>query len=84
MYKNKAKQQEANRLIERNTRKGVTLDNTHPLIYALIDPVKRKRLESICTLLKTHHVSEAVFYGCRSPVPFNVVSDYLDCLTKKQ
>ena len=63
--------------------KKVRLHKTHPLIYALIDPVKRKRLESICTLLKTHHVSEAVFYGCRSPVPFNVVSDYLDCLTKK-
>ncbi len=59
---------------------SVTLDSVtyHPILDALVDPVKRDKLERISQELKNHHVSELVSYGCRKPIPFDVVGDLLE------
>ena len=80
MYKDKAKQKEAVREAVRKHRQGITKGITqyHPILLALIDPVKRKKLEAITQSLKAHHVSELVSYGLRKPIPFDVVGELLE------
>ena len=58
------------------TEKGMT--QYHPILDALIDPVKRDKLERIYQELKSHHVSELVSYGLRKPIPFDVVGELLE------
>ena len=60
------------------TLKSITGEALHPIMEALIDPVKRKKLEAITQSLKAHHVSELVSYGCRNPIPFDVVGELLE------
>ena len=51
-----------------------------PILYALIDPIKRKKLEAIYQSLRTHNKADKVFYGFPGlgGVPFNIVGDYLE------
>ncbi len=62
---------------------SVTQDVTHypAIIYALTDPIKRKKLEAIAQSLKEFKQAENVYYGCRDPVPFDVVGDLLEATT---
>ena len=67
------------------TGEDVTLSNTndvtqyHPILYALTDPIKRKKLESICESLGRHDVLDRVYYGCGAySLSMDVVSDLLD------
>jgi len=50
------------------------------IVYALTDPVKRKKMEQVCQSLKTHKQVENVYYGYPglSGVPFDVIGDLLD------
>jgi len=50
------------------------------IIYALTDPVKRKKLEKITQSLKIHKQAENVYYGYLGlgGVPFDVVGDLLE------
>ena len=83
---NKALQREKTRLrVERYRSKekalpkgSVTGEALHPILEALIDPVKRRKLEAISQELKARHVSEQVFYGCVNPIPFDVVGELLE------
>ena len=51
-----------------------------PILSALIDPIKRAKLEAIYESLKAHKKADKVFYGYPGlgGVPFNVIGDYLD------
>ena len=56
--------------------------NVRPIIKALADPVKRKKLQAIYQSLKDHRVLGNVYYGCgEDPVPMEEVGKLLDCLT---
>jgi len=57
-----------------------SLDNVtqYPaILLALVDPVKRKKLEAIVLEMKRHHVSEHVRYGIAGPT-FDVVGELLE------
>lgn len=62
---------------------SVTQDVTQypAIIYALTDPIKRKKLEAITQSLKTFKVADKVFYGI-SGIPFDVVGDLLEATSK--
>lgn len=90
-YKDKEKELEATRervRRYRNKHKGVTLEGVtgqgvtqYPaILYALTDPIKRKKLEAITQSLKEFKVADKVFYGYPGlgGVPFDVVSEYLE------
>jgi len=54
-------------------------DKYHPILDALVDTVKRKKLERVSEELKNHHVIEQVYYGCgANPIRMDVVSEMLD------
>ena len=56
--------------------------NVRPIIKALADPVKRKKLEAIYQSLKAHNVLSNTYYGCGTDsTPFEEVGKLLDCLT---
>lgn len=61
---------------------SVTQDVTQypAIIYALTDPVKRKKLEKITQSLKIHKQDMNVYYGYPNMggVPFDVVGDLLE------
>jgi len=89
MYKDKEKQKEATaeRVRRyRNKQKGVTSEGvtqqgvTYPAILrALVDPIKRQKLEKIYQSLKEFKQAENVYYGCgKDSVPFDVVGDLLE------
>lgn len=54
-------------------------DKYPALLYALTDPIKRKKLEKICVSLKAHNVLDKVYYGYPDRgVPFDIVAELLD------
>ena len=56
--------------------------NVRPIIKALADPVKRKKLEAIYESLKAHNVLRNTYFGCGTDsTPFEEVGKLLDCLT---
>ena len=60
---------------------SVTLDVTQypAILIALVDPIKRVKLEKIYQSLNTFNQAENVYYGCgRGSTPFDVVGDLLD------
>ena len=67
------------------TSKGLTEDGNYVLdphkypaiLYALTDPVKRKKLEKITQSLKDFKQAENVCYGVNGPA-FDVIGDLLD------
>jgi len=63
--------------LEGVTEQGVT---SYPaIIYALTDPIKRKKLEAIIGSLSRRGIASQLYYGCgRSSVPFDIVGDLLD------
>ncbi len=51
----------------------------HPILEAIIDPVKRKKLEAICMALKRRNLQSLVYYGCGAySVSFDMVEEILD------
>ena len=88
--KDKALQREQTRKrVERyrNKQNSVTEDNNvtqdvtqYPAILkALVDPVKRRKLEKIYQSLRDFKQAENVYYGCgKDSVPFPVVGDLLE------
>ncbi len=90
-YKDKEKRKELSREAMRKRRgvniQGLTkealteqgLTEYHPILYALVDPVKRKKLQDICGALSHRNLQSNLFYGCgiRS-LPFDVVEQLLE------
>lgn len=78
-YKDHAKQRIANMEAKRRQRQGMTLGMTeHPAILeALVDPVKRLKLEKICKSLKNRGLLREVRYGVYGPT-FDVVGELLE------
>ena len=68
--------------VESVTSSGVTGEDVTypPILYALIDPIKRAKLEKIYQSLKAHNKADKVFYGFPGlgGVPFDIVGDYLE------
>jgi len=58
-----------------NVTQGVT--HIPAIVRALIDPVRRKKLEDITLSLKKHGVDKEVRYGIHGPT-FDMVGDLLD------
>lgn len=58
---------------------NVTHDVTqyHPLLYALVDPDKRKKLEKIYHSLKEHNQDKNVYYGYEG-ISFDIVGEMLE------
>ena len=52
------------------------------ILYALTDPVKRRKLEKVYQSLKGFKQEKNAFYGCSRMVPFDVVGDLLDATEK--
>ena len=89
-YKDPEKQKEAVRkAVEKHrvlhqgiTKEGITTQGITypPILHALIDPIKRKKLEAIYQSLRRHNKADKVFYGFPGlgGVPFNIVGDYLE------
>lgn len=89
-YNNKEKQKEANRERQRRYRdkqKGVTLEGVmeqgvmdikrYPaIITALVDPIKREKLERITAELKSRRLLKSVRYGVFGPT-FEQVAEML-------
>ena len=82
-YKDLKKNREAHRNTMRKKRQGVTSGVTNDgvtypaIIYALTDPVKRKKLEKITLSLKDFKQAENVCYGVNGPA-FDAIGDLLD------
>ena len=50
-----------------------------PILYALADPVKRKKLADICMSLKNHNKLSNVYYGCgKHSLSMDTVNELLD------
>ena len=49
------------------------------IVQALTDPIKRKKLESITSELKSRRVADCMRYGIAGPT-FDIVGDLLDCV----
>lgn len=94
MYKDKAKQREAvKRAVDKHrgitkgiTEEGITgqgITRYPAIIYALTDPIKRKKLEDITQSLKIHKQDGNVYYGYPGlgGVPFDIVGDLLEATT---
>ena len=47
------------------------------ILNALVDPMKRRKLEKIYQSLNEFKVADKVYYGCLDPVPFDVTGDLL-------
>ena len=65
-----------------NTSEGITLTESEypPILRALVDPIKREKLERITQELKARHVAGSVRYGIDGPT-FDSIGDLLDCVT---
>ena len=60
-----------------STTEGLT--KYHPIMYAIVDPVKRVKLEKICQSLDNHRVLDKVYYGVGiHSLSMDVVGDLLD------
>ena len=61
--------------------KSVTPNVTayHPIMYALTDSIKRKKLEAICKSLSNHNVLDKVYLGCGAySLNMDTVSELLE------
>ena len=58
------------------TEEGIT--EYHPILNALIDPVKRQKLQAICDSLGKRNLLSKVYYGTRQPVDFDMVNELLE------
>jgi len=56
---------------------NVTLDVTPPIVHALLDPEKRKKLEKICQSAKDFNQLENIRYGVSGPT-MDIVSELLE------
>ena len=66
--------------VKRTIKKEIKASNYSPIIEALSDPIKRKKLESITESLKNHNQLENVRYGLGDDsVTFDVIEKYLSC-----
>ena len=51
----------------------------HPILEALVDPVKRKKLEAVCLALRRRNLGSKVYYGAGAySVSFDMVEELLD------
>lgn len=60
---------------------SVTQDVTqyHPILEALINPIKRKGLKKICEALGHRNLQPRLYYGCGDySISFDTVEDLLD------
>ena len=67
----------------RRRREGLTeftegSQDYHPILRALMDPIKREKLERICESLGKRKLLTHVYYGMRLPVDFETVSELLE------
>lgn len=91
-YKDKAKQKEAVKkavlkhhkgITEKTILEGITGEGITypPIIHALADPIKKKKLESICEHLDRRKLLSKVYYGAgEHSVDFEIVNDMLDAV----
>jgi len=86
MYKNKAKQQEANREASRKYRqKGMTeqgmteegMTQYPKVLQDIVDPVKREKLIRICNSLGERKLLDRVWYGLNSGLTMKEVDLYI-------
>ena len=85
-YKDRVLQKEAVRkAVQKHrgiTQQGITetgITQYHPILYALTDPIKRKKLEAICEALSKRNLQSQLFYGCgRYSMDFSIVEDLLE------
>ena len=90
-YKDLGKSREAHKELMRKKRQGVTLGVTNEgvtdmgvteypaILRALVDPIKRVKLEKIYQSLSNFKQAGNVYYGCgKDSVPFDVVGDLLE------
>ena len=86
-YKDKEKQRQAVKCAVDKHRKGITTEGItgegitqYPaIIYALTDPIKRKKLEKIYHSLRDFKQEKNVYYGYPDKgIPFDVVGDLLE------
>ena len=62
--------------------KPVSNLNYHPVLYALTDPIKRKKLEKICESLGNRRLLDRVFYGAgKHSLDMGTVKDLLEVTT---
>ena len=59
-------------------KQGVVQPKVHPIMEALANPEKRKKLEAICASLKAFNQLENVSYGIPRPIPMSRVSELLE------
>jgi len=51
----------------------------HPLIYALTDPIKRAKLQSVCDELGKRHLLDRLYYGIgKNSIDFSIVNQMLE------
>ena len=77
-YRNKKRNESPN---------SVTVDVTQypAILYALVDPVKRKKLEDIYLSLKAFRQEQNVYLGCgKQSMPFDMVGEYLEATRGQQ
>ena len=66
-------------LTTRVNKEALGLTQYHPILYALTDPVKRKKLEAVCEALSRRNLQSKLYYGCgRYSIPFDIVEDLLE------
>lgn len=82
-YKDKEKQKEA---VLQAVRRNRVLQNNEPtegitkypaIVYALIDPIKRDKMQKICDSLESRGLLDAVHYGTRDFIPMSKVKELL-------
>jgi len=78
-YKDKVLQRKAvKRAVQKH--RGITETEqgiTHPILYDLIDPIRRRKLEAICESFKARGLGGMVYYGLREPIDFLTIGDLL-------
>lgn len=59
---------------------SVTQDVTlPPIMYALADPVKKKKLQDICKALEHRNLQSRLYFGCGDfSISFDIIEDLLE------
>lgn len=88
-YKDKEKQKKAvSEAVKRHrgitegiTKQGITGEGITypPIVYALSDPIKRKKLKDICEALGHRNLQPRLYYGCGDySISFDTIEDLLE------
>jgi len=78
----KTYQREYMRIKRSNKRSNILVGSNrkyHPLIYALTDPIKRAKLQSVCDELGKRHLLDRLYYGIgKNSIDFSIVNQMLE------